>query len=249
MSENIVILGAGSGIAKALCQRMATRGCNLVLCGRNTEELQRDAADLQTRHQTKATILEFDALNFDSHNELWNQCLTQFDGKVDGVMLCFGTLPDQKACEDDPSQLRSAIDVNLTAAASILHPIAAHFESKKSGWLAVISSVAGDRGRQSNYVYGAAKAGLTTFLAGLRNRLQPAGVHVLTIKPGFVATPMTAGILDPKSPMVASPEQVARDIERAIAKRRNVIYTRWFWKWIMLIIRNIPESIFKRLKL
>lgn len=249
MSENIVILGAGSGIAKALCQRMAARGCGLVLCGRNAEELQRDAADLQTRHQTNATVLEFDALNFDSHNELWNQCLAQFDGQVDGVVLCFGTLPDQKACEDDSSQLRSAIDVNLTAAASILHPIAAHLESKKSGWLAVISSVAGDRGRQSNYVYGAAKAGLTTFLAGLRNRLQPVGVHVLTIKPGFVATPMTAGILDPNSPMVASPEQVARDIERAIAKRRDVIYTRWFWKWIMLIIRNIPESIFKRLKL
>ncbi|NQV26887.1 MAG: SDR family oxidoreductase [Rhodopirellula sp.] len=249
MSENVVILGAGSGIAKALCQRMAARGCSLALCGRDTTELERDAADLRTRHGVKVSVLDFDALHFETHDDLWNRCLAQFDGHIDGAVLCFGTLPDQKGCEVDQSQLRTAIDVNLTAAASILNPIAAHLESNKSGWLAVVSSVAGDRGRQSNYIYGAAKAGLTAYLAGLRNRLQPSGVHVLTVKPGFVATPMTAGILDPKSPMVASPERVAQDIDRAIEKRRNVIYTPWFWKWIMVIIRNIPEPIFKRLKL
>ncbi|MBI1313983.1 SDR family oxidoreductase [bacterium] len=249
MSENVVILGAGSGIARAVAQRLAARGCRLLLCGRDADELERNAADLRVRHNASATAVPFDALDFDSHAPFWENCLQQCDGRINGVLLCFGTLPDQQQCQRETASLRHAFDVNLTAAASVLHPIAAHMESQKSGWLAVITSVAGDRGRQSNYVYGAAKAGLSTFLQGLRNRLQPSGVHVLTIKPGFVATSMTEGLLDPKSPLVASPDAVARDIDRAIRKRRNVLYTPWFWRGILLVIRSIPESIFKRLKL
>lgn len=249
MTENVVILGANSGIANAVSHRLAARGCCLLLCGRNTEELERNAADLRVRHNADIRVARFDALDFESHTHCWPEWIERLDGRVDGALFCFGSLPDQQECQFDMQQLHQALDVNFTAAASIIHPIAAHMESEGTGWLAVISSVAGDRGRQSNYVYGAAKAGLSTFLQGLRNRLQPAGVHVLSIKPGFVATAMTAGMLDPTSPMVASPDRVAKDIDRAIYKRRNVLYTPGFWRWIMLIIRSIPESVFKRLKL
>jgi short-subunit dehydrogenase len=175
--------------------------------------------------------------------------VTHFGGTIDGVLLCFGVLSDQQQCEQDCQMLRTTFDVNLTAAASILHCFAERMEQQRTGWIAAISSVAGDRGRQSNYVYGAAKAGLTAFLQGLRNRLQASGVHVLTIKPGFVATAMTHGLVNPDSRMVASPAKVAADIDRAIRRQRNVVYTPRFWRWIMIIIRSIPEFVFKRMKL
>ena len=132
---------------------------------------------------------------------------------------------------------------------ALLAPLANYLESRRRGYLAAISSVAGDRGRQSNYTYGAAKAGLTAYLQGLRNRLYRSGVHVLTIKPGFVDTRMTQGRVNPNSPLVASAARVARDIDRAIRRRRNVIYTPWFWRPIMLAVRALPEFLFKRLKL
>ena len=121
--------------------------------------------------------------------------------------------------------------------------------AQEYGFIAVISSVAGDRGRQSNYLYGAAKGGLSVYLQGLRNRGKHCGVHVMTVKPGFVATQMTVGLVDPKSPLVAQPEQVAKDIVRGLKKRKNIVYSRWFWRYIMLMIRSIPEWIFKRLRL
>ncbi len=166
-----------------------------------------------------------------------------------GVLLCYGQLDEQRATETDSAAARCAIDVNFTSAVSILNLVAEHLAAQKSGFIAAISSVAGDRGRQSNYTYGAAKAALTTYLQGLRNRLHPLGVQVLTVKPGFVDTPMTHGILRPDSPLVASRERVARDIDRALCRRRNVIYTPWYWWAVMTIIRSIPEFVFKRLRL
>jgi short-subunit dehydrogenase len=156
---------------------------------------------------------------------------------------------DQAEAQADVQRIRRTYDVNLTSAASVLEPIAAHMAERGTGWIAAVSSVAGDRGRQSNYLYGSAKAGLTAYLQGLRNRVHHHGVDVLTIKPGFVDTPMTHGLLDPDSPLVASPDRVAKDIDRAIRRRRSKVYTPWFWRGIMAIIRNIPEAIFKRLKL
>ena len=141
------------------------------------------------------------------------------------------------------------IDVNFTAVVSLLLLAADYLAKRESGFIAAISSVAGDRGRQSNYTYGASKAALSTYLAGLRNRLFHDGVHVLTIKPGFVDTAMTQGLINPRSPLVASPEQVARDIDKAIQRRRNVLYTRWFWGPIMWIIKSLPECLFKRLRM
>jgi decaprenylphospho-beta-D-erythro-pentofuranosid-2-ulose 2-reductase len=163
------------------------------------------------------------------------------------VLIAHGTLPDQQACEASYDVTRREMEVNALSVISMLTYLANHFEKQGHGSLAIISSVAGDRGRQSNYVYGSAKAAVTVFLGGLRNRLHGAGVHVLTIKPGFVDTPMTSEF--PKGPLWASPEKVAKGIHKAILKRRDVVYLPGFWRMVMRIIREIPEPVFKRLKL
>lgn len=165
------------------------------------------------------------------------------------MVLCYGYMAEQSEAQDDFSIAKRTIDVNLTSVVSILETAARDLSARKKGYIAGISSVAGERGRQSNYIYGASKAGLTAYLQGLRNRLFHAGVHVLTIKPGFVYTALTEHMLDANAPLVASADQVGRDIDRAIQKRKNVLYTPWFWWGIMSIIRSIPEFLFKRLKM
>jgi NAD(P)-dependent dehydrogenase (short-subunit alcohol dehydrogenase family) len=239
-AESVLVLGATSGIARALALRLAARGCRLVLAGRNREELDRQAADLRLRHGIEVAVELFDALDFASHVNVFNRCVAAWGGRLDGVVLCHGHLADQRQTETDVEAARRMIDVNFTSAVSLLSAAANHFERQRSGFIAAISSVAGDRGRQSNYTYGAAKAGLTAYLQGLRNRLHRSNVTVLTIKPGFV---------NPNSPLLASPERVARDIDRAIRRRRDVLYTPWFWSPILRIIRMIPECVFKRMKL
>jgi short-subunit dehydrogenase len=246
--ETVLVVGATSGIGNALARQLAGDGARLLLAGRATEELDRTAADLRIRHGTEVGIERFDALDFEAHPAFVDRCLVRLDGELDGVVVCYGDLPDADLVTSDGGEARRTIDVNLTSVVSLLTPLAEYLRQRRRGWIAVISSVAGDRGRQSNYVYGTAKGGLTVFLQGLRNRLAREGVHVLTIKPGFVATPMLRDV-DPSSPLVASPERVARDIRRAIRGRRNVVYTPWFWWPVMMIIRGIPEPIFKRLRL
>jgi short-subunit dehydrogenase len=246
MSENIVIVGATSGIAQALCAELARGGANLVLAGRNVDELERQAADLRIRFQRDVSVERFDAADVDHFAPFWASCVGRFADGATGIVVCYGFLPVQDEAQRDGAVLRQSFDVNFTSPAALMEIAAAYFEQRKSGWLAAISSVAGDRGRQSNYLYGAAKAGLSAYLQGLRNRLHRCGVHVLSIKPGLVATRMTAG---KKSPLMASPERVARDIARAIRRRKNVLYTPWIWRPIMCVIRAMPEAIFKRLKL
>lgn len=245
----VLILDATSGIARALAHRLSQDGHSLILAGRNHEELTRIAADLRLRHHVNAEVAEFSALDYASHPEFFENCIRQTSGRLHGVLLCYGDMLPQAATEKSFDDARRVIDVNFTSAVSILSQAATYLEERKSGFIGVISSVAGDRGRQSNYTYGAAKAGLSAFTQGLRNRLYKSGVHVLTIKPGFVATRMTAGLLNPKSPLVASPEKVANDIVRAIKRRRTVLYTPWFWRPIMTLICSIPESIFRKMKL
>ncbi len=245
----MLVLGATSGIGRALCHVMAQRGCHLLLAGRDWEQVQKDAADLSLRYQNEAFPLRFEALDYESHPAFFARCVEHFGGQLDGVVLCYGYMTGQAETEADFSEARLTVDVNFTSAISILNLAATYLMSRGRGYVAAISSVAGDRGRGSNYTYGAAKAGLTIYLQGLRNRLHRAGVSVLTIKPGFVDTPMTQGLVNPNSLLVASPERVARDIDAAIRRRKNVLYTPWFWSWIMRIIRAIPESIFKRLSL
>ena len=247
MNQSICIIGATSGIAEALAHDLASRGCSLVLAARTRDKLDRLASDLRVRHQIVVAVVLFDALQFDEHQAAWNQCVESAAEGLDGVIVCHGYLGSQLLAERDFAEARRIVDSNFTSCVSMLDLAAAYFEQRGRGFLAAISSVAGDRGRQSNFIYGASKAALNTYLQGLRNRLHPRGVHVLTIKPGFVDTPMLDG--QKKSPLVASPQRVARDINRAIRRSRNVIYTPWYWRCIMFVIRIIPESIFKRLKL
>jgi short-subunit dehydrogenase len=248
-TENVLVVGATSGIAEALCRRLAVRGCHLVLAGRSVGEVARVATDLKIRYGIDTHVEAFEALDFESHPDFFRRCLARVDGDLTGVILCHGFMADQRRTEGDFTQARRTIDVNLTSAVSLLSHAANYLEGERWGYIAVIGSVAGDRGRRSNYTYGAAKAGLATYLGGLRQRLHPAGVHVLTIKPGFVDTPMTRGLLDPKSPLVASPSRVARDIDRAIRSRKDTLYTPWFWWPILGLIRSLPESLFKRIRL
>lgn len=249
MPDNILILGAGSAIAKALCNRLAQRGCSLLLAGRDRDEMDRCAADLHVRYRVNAAGKLFDALDFESLPAFADGCVRHFEGELTGVVLCYGSLPEPEGLRCDSTAMRRAFDVNLTSAVVLLEIFAGVLERRRSGIIAAITSVAGDRGRQSNYLYGAAKGGLSIYLQGLRNRLAPAGVHVLTVKPGFVDTPMTHGRINAASPLVASAERVAEDVDRALRRRRNVLYTPWFWRPIMAFIRIVPETIFKRLKL
>ncbi len=249
MTENVLIVGATSGIARAVARGLAEQGHRLILAGRQRDALEAMARDLTVRYEAEAAVEVFDASDTTTHAELVARAFEHFGGDLTGAFLCYGTLPDQKQCEQDFAAAQQAIAVNFVSYVSLLHELATRFEQRRQGWLCAVSSVAGDRGRQSNYVYGSAKAGLSTFLEGLRNRLHPHGVQVITIKPGQVLTPMTEGIVNPKSPLVAKPERVGRDIVRAIQARRNCIYTPWIYRIVMSVIWAIPEMLFKRLKL
>ena len=248
-TENVLVLGATSGIAKALCQEMGKRGCHFILAGRDEEELGKIATDLHIRYRVNVYVEAFDSLHFEEHAVFVDRCVQRFEDGLFGVVLCYGHMVEQGTTENDFSAARRTIDINFTSAVSLLNAFANYLASRRRGYIAAISSVAGDRGRQSNYTYGAAKAGLSAYLQGLRNRLYPVGVHVLTVKPGFVDTPMTYGLFSLPSPLVASPEEVARDIDKAIRQRKNELYSPWFWWGIMKVIKFIPESIFKRLRL
>ncbi len=242
--KHALILGATSDIAKALAHKYAGQGYSLTLAARKSDRLAEVASDIEIRHSAKVEVVEFDALDYSGHAGFY-ESLTQ---KPDVAICVFGYLGDQKTAQSDFSEAEQIINSNYTGAVSILNIIAADFERRRSGTIIGISSVAGDRGRQSNYIYGSAKAGLTVYLAGLRNRLAKSNVHVLTVKPGFVRTKMTAGLPLP-APVTAKPARVAEDIFKAQQKGSNQLYTLRLWQLIMLVIRHIPEPIFKRLSL
>jgi len=244
--RKILIIGATSAIAQETAKLFAEKHDALFLVGRDVDKLEAMTADLKVRGAHQVAYYTLDLNEFDQHEPMLEQAYKSLEG-LDTVLIAYGTLDDQKACEQDFAQACSALRTNFISVVSLLTPIANRLEKQHYGCIAVISSVAGDRGRQSNYVYAAAKGGLSLFLQGLRNRLQSANVCVLTIKPGFVDTPMTANFK--KGALWAQPETVARGIFRAIKSRRNVIYLPWFWRFIMMVIRLIPEPIFKRMKL
>lgn len=242
--KNVLILGASSDMAQAIAKKYAAAGWSLSLAARNSEGIETIAADLKVRTGVKIQTLRFDAADVSSHHNFYDELKV----KPDAVIACFGYMSDQKNVRSDVEDIRKTIDVNFTGMASVLSVISADFEKRGSGSIAAISSVAGERGRQSNYVYGSSKAGLTAFLAGLRNRLADKGVHVMTVKPGFVRTKMTEN-MDLPAALTASPEQVAEAVFHGLEKKRNEVYTLWMWQWIMLIIRHIPEFIFKKMKM
>ncbi|MEX3688527.1 SDR family oxidoreductase [Paraburkholderia sp. BR14263] len=245
--KNILIVGATSAIATACARRWAAQGASFFLVARSAERLQQVADDLRARGAKGAVCQELDINDVDQHAAMLARCEAEF-GTIDIVLVAPGTLPDQAQCQADPAVAMREFNTNVTSLIGLLTPIANLVEAQRHGTIAVISSVAGDRGRPSNYLYGSAKAALSAFCEGLNARLFKAGAHVVTIKPGFVATPMTAGLPLP-GPLVATPDKVAADITRAIEKNRDVIYTPWFWSLIMLIIRSVPRFFFKRASL
>jgi len=221
----VLVLGANSAIARAACQELARRGHPLVLAGRNLEELEQSAADLRDRYGKTVAVEAFDAAQTDGHADMIHRVDQAAEG-LQGVLLAFGYLGDPVAAAVQFDEAATIIDANFTGAVSILTHCAEVLKTRPGGFIIGISSVAADRGRQSNYVYGAAKAGLETFLSGLRNRLHRHGVRVITVKPGFVDTPMTAGRARPL--FVASPQEVGRRVIEALDGSADVIYTPWF---------------------
>lgn len=242
--QTVLILGATSGIARAIAHRHAQAGDQLLLAGRDQQALSAEVADLRLRYGIAVSAHAFEALAYDSHAAFYQS----LPHKPTLAYCVFGYLGDQLAAQSSASEAQHIMAVNYTAAVSILEIVAADMEVRKTGTIVGISSVAADRGRASNYFYGSAKAGFTTYLSGLRNRLASSGVHVLTVKPGFVATRMTENMHTPPL-LTASPAQVANDVYHAVKRRKNTLYSRWFWRYIMLIIVCIPENIFKRLRL
>ena len=240
----VLIIGAKSDVAKALAKKYAENGHDLYLAARQPLELKYFANDLNIRSRKNVKYIELDILNYESHEEFYKGLAE----KPLGVISAVGYLGEQENAQSDFDETQKIINTNYTGVISLLNIISNDFEKRKYGFIIGISSVAGDRGRKSNYIYGSAKAALTTYLSGLRNRLYDSNVEVLTIKPGFVATNMTKGMELPEK-LTAQPEEVADDIYKAQQKGKNFLYSKWIWRWIMLSIKIIPEWKFKKMNI
>jgi decaprenylphospho-beta-D-erythro-pentofuranosid-2-ulose 2-reductase len=244
--RKILVLGATSGIAEATCRIWAAQGASLFLVARNAEKLAAVAADLKTRGASYVDTAVADLDNTDQHPALLAHAINSLTG-MDIAYLAHGILGDQAAAEQDFEVAAHILHTNFVSVVSLLTWLANFCGQRHAGTLAVISSVAGDRGRKSNYLYGASKAGLSAFLAGLRNRVDREGVTVLTIKPGPIKTAMTAGMKG--SEKFADVGKTAQTIVKAINARKDNLYVPFQWAPIMFVIRHIPESIFKKLNL
>jgi decaprenylphospho-beta-D-erythro-pentofuranosid-2-ulose 2-reductase len=244
--RKVLILGATSAIAEATARRLAAAGDALYLVGRRSDRLQAVADDLRVRGGAPLAFEVLDLNRLEEHPAMIERAVQALGG-LDTVLIAHGTLSDQATCQRSVEHTLAEIRTNALSVVSLLTLLAERFEVQGRGSLVVISSVAGDRGRGSNYVYGCAKAMVTSFTSGLRQRLAASGVQVLTIKPGFVDTPMT--IAFPKGPLWARPDAIARGIVGAIRSQRSVVYLPGFWRLIMAVICAIPEPLFRRLSL
>jgi decaprenylphospho-beta-D-erythro-pentofuranosid-2-ulose 2-reductase len=239
-----LILGATSDIGYAIAKKFAAEGYAIQLAARKPEQLTAFQSDLQIRYNQSCSLHAFDTLDFNSH-ALFYESLSP---KPDATIYVVGYMNANENVIADWTETLQTINTNYTGAVSILNVIAAHYAQRRGGTIVGISSVAGNRGRQSNYIYGSAKAGFTAYLSGLRNALFHQGVHVLTVLPGFVDTKMTEHLQLPK-PLTAQPSEVANAVYYGVLKKLNVVYVKWFWRWIMLVITAVPEALFKKLKL
>ncbi len=242
----ILVLGATSAIAMAVTNKLISRDSRFFLVARNSIKLDAVCRDLLTRGAGSAAAYAMDLDDSTGHAKMLTVAV-QALGEIDLALIAHGVLGDQEQAQVDYPTAEAILRTDFLSAVSLITWLANYFEAAHRGTLAVISSVAGDRGRKSNYVYGAAKGGLNIFLDGVRNRIDRAGVQVLTIRPGFVSTPMTAHL--PQGPLFASPARVADGILKAVARRKDVVYVPGFWAVIMFVIRHIPGSIFKKLNL
>ncbi len=244
--QKILIIGATSAIAEATAKLYAAQGDHLYLLARDENRLKSIVDDLKVRGAASVKSQQLDVNDQTARTKSIAQAI-ELMGNIDVALIAHGTLPNQELCQQEVELMQKELETNAISTLSILTLLANSMEKQKQGTIAVISSVAGDRGRQSNYVYGAAKGMVSIFLQGLRNRLVKSGVNVIDIKPGFVDTPMTADFK--KGLLWAQPESIAQGIVNAINKGSEVVYLPWFWRYIMLIIKSIPEFIFKKLSL
>jgi decaprenylphospho-beta-D-erythro-pentofuranosid-2-ulose 2-reductase len=242
--STVLILGAASDMAVAIAKKYASEGNAIQLAARNIQRLQPLQSDIAIRYNTTCTVHEFDALNFNSHQAFFDQLPV----KPDITVCVFGYLGENETARASWAESEKIIHTNYTGAVSILNVVSNYYAARQKGVIAGISSVAGERGRQSNYIYGSAKAGFTAYLSGLRNRMFHEKVHVVSVQPGFVYTRMTENLTLPPL-LTAKPEAVANTVYNAVAKKKNVVYVKWFWRWIMLVIKSIPEFMFKKLKM
>ncbi len=240
----VLILGATSDIGFALAKRFAAEKYAVQLAARNATQLAAFQSDIQIRYSVSCTTHDFDAMDFGTHAAFYKG----LPAAPDVTIYVIGYMNDNEKVIADWNETLRTINTNYTGAVSILNIVAADYETKGSGTIVGISSVAGNRGRQSNYIYGSAKAAFTAYLSGLRNRMYLRGVHVLTVLPGFVYTKMTEHLKLPKL-LTAQPEDVANAIYKGVKGQKNIIYVKWFWRWIMAIITAIPEGMFKKKKL
>ena len=240
----VLIVGATSDIARATAGLYAEHGYDLYLAARDVGNLKEFARNVTVKTQRKVETVELDILDYNSHQTFYNQ----LQEKPLGVISFVGYLGSQEKARTDFTEAKRIMETNYTGVVSLFNIIARDFVQKKSGFMIGVSSAAGDRGRGSNFIYGSAKAALTTYLSGLRQSLADAHVHVMTVKPGFVATRMTAAMNLPQM-LTAKPESVAVDIYNAQQNNRNIIYTKWIWRWIMMVIKVIPEGLFKRMNM
>lgn len=238
-----LVIGATSDIGRAIARRLAEEGYALQLAGRDPARLERVAGEIRSQWDCAVMALHCDVLEEDGGRAL----PVMLDPLPDVAICVVGLLGDQRRSEGDPAEAERVMRTNFVGPALLLGALAERFAERGSGVLVGVSSVAGDRGRAANYVYGSAKAGLTAFLSGLRNRLARSGIHVMTVKPGFVRTRMTAGMRLPAG-LTATPDEVAGAVGRALRARRDVVYVRRIWRPIMLAVRAVPERLFKRMK-
>ena len=241
-----MILGATSAIAIATCRQLAARKASFYLVARSESKLQAVAGDLLTRGASAVTVKLIDLDDTAQHPQMLESAVAAL-GQIDLALIAHGVLGDQEQAQADYSFTEPILRTNLLSPVSLCTWLGNYFAAQRRGVLAVISSVAGDRGRKSNYIYGTSKGALNIFLDGLRNRIDRYGVQVLTIRPGFVATPMTAHLR--RNALFAEPNTIARGIVKAIERRKDVVYLPAVWAAIMLVIRSIPQALFKKLNM
>lgn len=240
----VLILGASSDIAMAIAKEFAANQYNVQLAARNVQRLTASQSDIAIRFGNNCSLHEFDAVNYDTHQSFFQSLPV----KPDVTVCVFGVMHDEDNAFTNWPLAQQMITTNYTGAVSILNIIAAHYQQQQKGCIAGISSVAGERGRASKLIYGSSKAGFTAYLDGLRNYLFKSGVHVVTVKPGFVYTKMTEDLKLPGL-LTATPALVAKTVFAAVQKKKNTVYVKWMWRWLMLIIKNIPEFQFKKMKI
>lgn len=244
--SNILVVGAASAIAQETAKLFASEGARFLLAGRVEEKLRAVGDDLLVRGASGVETYDLDLLDFDEHGSLIQKAAEYLE-RIDYALITHGYLGNQELANSDFGEANRILRTNYASVVSILLPLVQVLKKQEYGCLAVVSSVAGDRGRPSNYTYGSAKAALSTYLQGLRAALFKKGISVITVKPGWVATPMTRAIKP--NPLMVSPQRAGRAIYRGIRKKRDILYVPGFWRWILAVVKAIPERIFKRLSL